>query len=145
MEDLARTARFEDPNFLPTDENFSVMIKAEEGKIYFETHGEARAEPFIAAMTTVILEFFKKAVENAPAGKELLAKEALYNLLNISFSGTLRLFAPEYTERPDLTADAIRQAEDSLIDEAYVGTNRQQRRQAARELDKIKKAVKPRS
>ena len=50
-----------------------------------------------------------------------LTKEELYDMFNKAASRTLEIFAPEIEMRPDLTTQAILEAEDKIIERALKG------------------------
>lgn len=100
-------------------DEFSVQIQTIDQKLHYETKGKVYIEEFTQAMLTVILAVFNKALEPIPAHDLKRYKELLFDLMNTSFSGALRIFAPEIALRPDITEDAILRAENELIDEAF--------------------------
>lgn len=63
-------------------------------------------------LSTVILGMMQQTVEKNPD-----AKGELYDMLNMAASRTLEQFAPEYELRPNLTAQAILEAENRIIEE----------------------------
>lgn len=131
--------RFEDPNILGQNDDFTVNIHAHDQKIDYETKGSVRIEGFTQAILTVILAVYQKSLESVESKDQKHAKEVLFDLLNQSFSGVLRLFAPEIALRPDLTEDAILQAENDLINKAYEHASRSSKRRARREVQKLQK------
>lgn len=66
---------------------------------------------------TGTLNMFNQTVQNAPKDIQTKVKEELYDMFNKGASAFLEAFAPEIELRPDLTAEAILQAENNIIDE----------------------------
>lgn len=67
------------------------------------------------------------------------AKEQMYYAYNFMASNVLAAFIPEDKLRPDLTAEAIVKAENELIEEKYSQINRENRRKAKKEINKVKR------
>lgn len=64
---------------------------------------------------TAEVHFKKQEVENID-DKLKQVKEELYDMVNIAASNILHMFAPEIEMRPDLTAQAILEAENAILD-----------------------------
>jgi hypothetical protein len=67
----------------------------------------------------VALHTQNQANHSLPPEQANLIKENIYDMINFAASNTLALFAPEIEMRPDLTADAILQKENEMINDEY--------------------------
>lgn len=65
---------------------------------------------------TGLLAGMNATVASCPEDQQVQAKEDLYDMLNAAASNTLAYFAPEIEMRPHLTADAILEAENAIIE-----------------------------
>ena len=106
-----------------SDSQWSFHIDiGEDHKIRITTTGGIHIEPLVNILNNAILQASLQCLNqpnhtNNP-NEYSLRKEALYDLINHTASGTLRLFAPDLDLRPDITADAILRAENDIINEA---------------------------
>jgi hypothetical protein len=67
---------------------------------------------------TTLLTIMNEMIATAPAEVNPVAlKEYLYDQVNMAMSNFLHIFAPEIEMRPDLTVDAIIEAENKIIAE----------------------------
>lgn len=74
-------------------------------------------EEFISVNMTLLLGAMHNTVDNAPKDKQEEAKGTIYDMVNVAASRVLEQFAPEYELRPNLTAQAILEAENKIIKE----------------------------
>jgi len=56
---------------------------------------------------------------SAPPNLQVEIKDDIYDMINIGASSVLQHFAPEIELRPNLTEQAILQAEDQIIEKQY--------------------------
>ena len=68
-------------------------------------------------------------------------KSQMYDMYNLAVSSVLEHYAPEFELRPDVTADAIAKAEKEIVKEKYSHLSSQEKQQANRNIQKIKKAL----
>lgn len=74
-------------------------------------------EVFFQMMFSGILNYMNTIVENAKGvALKKAMKERLYDVLNIVASNTLEQFAPDLELRPNLTAQAILEMENKILD-----------------------------
>lgn len=67
------------------------------------------------------------------------AKGDIYDAANLFFSSLLETFMPDKELRPDITADAIIETENRMIEERYSQLNRAQRREASQAFERFKR------
>lgn len=114
----------------------TIELNKETNQISTNIDTPTQIDDMMTILFTVQLEFMKnfvKQVENsnpAPTPEQLKAlKEDLYDKYNAGASNVLYLFIPDQELRPDLTVEAMKQAEDQYM---YNQLNRK----ARREVDK---------
>lgn len=76
-------------------------------------------EDLLQITQTAILGHANAILKNVPEEALESVKGSLYDKMNLAFSRTLEFFAPEFELRPDLTAQAILEKENELIEKAY--------------------------
>lgn len=77
---------------------------------------------FLDYMQTAILTFMNATVDKSPKNSDLVAlREQIYDTYNQSASNVLAIFAPDIEMRPHLTAQAIIEAENKIIEEGPPG------------------------
>lgn len=74
-------------------------------------------EDYINLTLSAQLNFFEEIVASAPEDKQEEVTEFLYDMYNLAASAFLETFAPEIELRPDLTVEAILEAENQLLDQ----------------------------
>ena len=62
------------------------------------------------------LRTMENVVQNAPEKDKQGFTEELYDFFNVQASNVLKVFAPDLELRPDLTAEAILNAENAILD-----------------------------
>lgn len=82
----------------------------------FQTESPINFEELLQITQTIILGQARSIVDKVPEDQKTEAKETLYDVMNQAFSRTLEFFAPEFELRPGLTAQAILEAENKLIE-----------------------------
>lgn len=93
-------------------------IKDDKVKLSFKDNSLSITD-FLQVVSTGILTAMQGIVNSAPIEQQESIKEDLYDLYNAAASNTLHYFAPEIDMRPHLTAQAILDAEDKLINTEY--------------------------
>ena len=89
------------------DESMSVGIS---GSIQFDD--------LISALMSTLLGAANGILKTAPEGMSIAeAKGTLYDMMNVAMSRTLEQFAPEFELHPNLTTQAILEAENQIIKE----------------------------
>ena len=105
----------------------------EKNQLSVNTDTPARVDDMMTILFTIQLEILKSTLENAKGSHtedQIKAiKEDLYDKYNAGASNVLYLFAPDQELRPDLTVEAMKEAEDRYM---YNQLNRK----ARREVDK---------
>ncbi len=76
-------------------------------------------EDMLQITQTAILGHANTILKNVPEEALEAVKGSLYDKMNQAFSRTLEFFAPELELRPGLTAQAILEKENELIEKAY--------------------------
>lgn len=71
----------------------------------------------MAVLSTATLGFMKTLVGTVPDNLKQSVTESLYDMYNASASHILEVFAPDIEMRPNLTAEAILQAENKILNE----------------------------
>lgn len=113
----------------------AINIIEQDGKVAFKLEGSFTAEDVILICNTVCLSAMNQLVESytktltssvkGPVNDEILTqkiselKGMLYDFYNVNASNLLNTFAPELEQHPDLTAQAILEAENRLIEQKY--------------------------
>lgn len=70
--------------------------------------------------------------------KLIAIKTQLYDTYNLAVSSVLEHYAPEFELRPDITADAIAQAEEKIVKEKYKHLSSKEKQQANQRIQKFK-------
>ena len=93
-----------------------INIKAANGVVEPQiTKGSWTINEMFQVMFTVILGFMNQFLAMAHPDDQAKIRSLLYDNLNLAASRTLEAFAPEYELRPNLTAQAILEAENAII------------------------------
>lgn len=111
--------------------NININLDKETGKMVTNVDEPVRIDDLMTIFFTLQLDLmnnFIKQVTDSGASEEhvKLLKEDLYDKYNAGASNVLYLFIPDQELRPDLTIEAMKQAEDQYM---YNQLNRQQRRE----------------
>lgn len=93
----------------------------DEGKMSYKTKYPIAFDDLLSVAMTLCLGAMNDVTENAPEGSKEECKGALYDLFNVAASKVLQNFAPEMELRPNLTAQAIMEAENRIIMEDRLG------------------------
>ncbi len=95
---------------IEVNDNNQLMTKLE---------GNVTLDSLTTALCTVQLGAMKQAVLLSPEETKEAATQTIYDLYNLAASNLLATFAPEIEMRPDLTATAILEMENKIIEEHY--------------------------
>lgn len=99
--------------------NNQIHFNVHDNKVKVSFKTPPSMEDFFTIVSTGILSAMQQVVTSQPEENREQCKEELYDMYNAAASNTLAYFAPEYELRPHLTTQAILEAENKLIDEAY--------------------------
>ena len=105
-------------------QNNKIVINITDGKIIPKfTMAPMAFDDLLSVLFTVALGAMQNIVDNAETETmQLAAKGALYDMFNVGASHTLSQFAPEFELRPNLTTQAIMEAENRIISEGRLHT-----------------------
>lgn len=111
--------------------NININVDKETNKMVTNMDEPIRIDDLMTIFFTLQLDLmnnFIKQVEDSGAPKDHIKalKEDLYDKYNAGASNVLYLFIPDQELRPDLTVEAMKQAEDQYM---YNQLNRSQRRE----------------
>lgn len=88
----------------------------EKNEVRVRTSRDVNFEELMQVIFAGTIALMNTLVEQVPREEDRpIAKEELYDMLNIAASNALSVFAPEIDMRPNLTVDAIMKAEDDII------------------------------
>lgn len=97
------------------DNQIHFNVKDNKVKISYKT--PPNLEEFMQITFTAILSAMQATVHSQKTEAEQdQCKAELYDMLNVAASRTLEFFAPEYELRPNLTTQAILEAENKIIE-----------------------------
>lgn len=92
-----------------------LTITVDDNQVSMHTSGPISFEDLISLTSTVTLGYMRQIRDNAPADKREDAVNTLYDAYNVAVSHVLEAFAPEKELRPNLTSQAILEAENAII------------------------------
>lgn len=101
--------------------NEIVLILNDKNQLRVKMKNPMSFEDLLQVTQTAVLGHAKQVMEQVPQDDVEEVKGAFYDLMNQAFSRTLEFFAPELELHPNLTAQAILEAENALIEKAYKG------------------------
>lgn len=107
----------------------------EDGKVKTQIDTPIAIDDLMPVLFTVQLSYMRQFMKQVEESGELSSeqiqglKEDLYDKYNAGASNVLYLFAPDEELRPDLTVEAMKQAEDQFM---YNQLNRKERRELDR-------------
>lgn len=100
-------------------ENNQIYFNVKDDKVKLSYKNPMTITDFITVVSTGILSVLQSVVQAAPEADRQAIQEDLYDIYNAAASNTLHYFAPEIDMRPHLTAQAILDAENQLIEKEY--------------------------
>lgn len=101
--------------------NNKITIAVENGEIGFHSETPLHADEFFEVIFTTALSFMEHITSKAPAEDQPQVKEELYDLFNSAASRVLEMYAPEFELHPNLTTQAILEAENKIVLEGRLG------------------------
>ena len=87
----------------------------DKGKLDMSVKYPLAFDDLLSVFMTCTLGAMNNVVRNVPEAAKEECKGTLYDLFNVAASKLLQNFAPEFELRPNLTAMAIKEAEDAII------------------------------
>ena len=93
----------------------------DDGKLDLDLKYPLTFDDLLSVFMSITLGSMNKMVADAPEEAQADVKGALYDLFNVAASKVLQNFAPEMELRPNLTAQAIMEAENRIILEDRLG------------------------
>ena len=92
-----------------------LTITVDDNQVSMHTSGPITFEDLISLTNTVTLGYMNKIKDAAPEDKKEECVNTLYDTYNFAVSHVLEAFAPEKELRPNLTSQAILEAENAII------------------------------
>lgn len=92
-----------------------LTITVDDNQVSMHTSGPITFEDLISLTNTVTLGYMNKLKDAAPEDKKEECVNTLYDAYNFAVSHVLEAFAPEKELRPNLTSQAILEAENAII------------------------------
>lgn len=92
------------------------IILSADGRVSTTTKGTVTLEQLTYALLSTIEGAHNTALEGIPPDYKEELQEFMYDELNLAFSNLLTRFAPHLELRPNLTAEAIMEAENAILD-----------------------------
>lgn len=92
-----------------------IKIKLVDDTLDIKTKGNIDIDLLLQMLCTAALGSMNNIISQIPEETKEEAKALVYDQANMAFSRTLEAFAPEYELRPNLTAQAILEAENRII------------------------------
>lgn len=100
----------------------TLTIKVEDsGTFSMQASDPIALDDLLTILMSTALGAMNNIVKSAPKDKEEECRGTLYDLFNVAASKVLQNFAPELELHPNLTALAIKEAEDRIILEGRLG------------------------
>ena len=93
----------------------------DDGKLDLDLKYPLTFDDLLSVFMSITLGSMNKMVADAPEEAQADVNGALYDLFNVAASKLLQNFAPEMELRPNLTAQAIMEAENRIILEDRLG------------------------
>lgn len=97
--------------------NNQIHIQIKDGQVKISHEKPMAITDFLQVMSTSILAAMNGILNSVPEANQQEVKEDLYDMYNAAASNTLNIFAPDIEMRPHLTAQAILEAENKIINE----------------------------
>lgn len=94
----------------------TLTIKYDDTRVGVTTEEPLSLIQFNNIVLTATLEFMETILQNAPDESKAQLKELIFNEFNDAASNLLARFAPEIDMRPDITEQAMLEAEVNYID-----------------------------
>lgn len=91
----------------------------DQNQIKLKSQNPISFEDLLQITQTAVLGHANQIMGCVPEEDEEKVRGFMFDLMNQAFSRTLEFFAPEYELHPDLTAQAILEAENQLIERKF--------------------------
>lgn len=112
-------------------ENNTITFTVKDNKIHLDYAHPMTISDLLQALSTGILLSMRSIADSQETEQaKQQVKEDLYDMFNAAASNVLYLFAPEIEMRPDLTAEAILNAENDIIDREYKKFQKEKKKQS---------------
>ena len=99
-----------------------IIIRIKNNKIAYNTDKPLPFDDLMTVFLTLTLGAMNNIVDGLDKEElKIAAKGALYDMFNVGASNVLAKFAPEFELRPNLTTQAILEAENRIIMEGRLG------------------------
>ena len=98
-------------------QNRIVIKLLDNGTVQLQTDNPILLDDFLSATMTAQLAMMNRCVKEAPTGVQDGVQGTIYDMYNVAASHTLATFAPQLELHPNLTAQAILEAENKIIQE----------------------------
>ena len=95
--------------------NTVTIVVDDEGIMDIKSSEPMTYEDILSMTMTLCLSAMRQVVSSVSEDCKAEAKGALYDTFNVTASELLELFAPEFELRPNLTAQAILEAENAIV------------------------------
>ena len=93
-----------------------IKITVNENKVNMESSEPVRIDDLMTILFTVQLSMLREATPPEDDPNYQTIRDLLYDNFNVGASTVLSMYAPDNTLRPDLTAEAMLEAENKYID-----------------------------
>lgn len=102
-----------------------IVFEIKDGQLTLSYKKAIPVTDFLQIVQTGILSTLNQVVAASKEEIRTQVKEDLYDMYNAAASSTLNFFAPEIEMRPHLTAQAILEAENKIIERQYRNKKKQ--------------------
>ena len=100
----------------PIAKDNKLIIRIKDGRVTYNCENPIPFDDLVSVTLTVLLAAMNNIVDGVEdENLKLAAKGTLYDMVNVAASHTLEMFAPEFELRPNLTSQAILEAENKII------------------------------
>jgi hypothetical protein len=100
-------------------EDVTIRIRSKKDKISVSYSRTINLPEFMTTLSTAILGAMLQTLQSLSEDEQAQAKAEIFDMYNAAASNTLHLFDPEADMRPGLTAQAILEKEDEILDRQY--------------------------
>lgn len=110
----------------------------EESKVSIQVQNPVSMETLTQLLCTAQLHFMNQLLTQVPQNNLSEFKERLYDSYNMAASTTLQMFAPELELRPDLTVEALKQAEDKILNNHWDSLSKKEQKKLQRQKSNLR-------
>lgn len=93
-----------------------IIIDKETNKVDLESSEPIRVDDLMTVLFTVQLSMLREATPSEDDPNYKVIRDLLYDNFNVGASTVLSMYAPDNTLRPDLTAEAMLEAENNYME-----------------------------